>query len=211
MADRELREAPPQDLFDKMDIPEKPFSLEPAYRLGDVTFPSQFFASPRSRLTPVSGVFPCIYLGASRRTCVAEVWGDKFYPQAKSGRTNFGIGALDAAKSRFRKFDQLPALKICNVTDIDVREKLGIESGTFYAPSLVLPRTWAERVARHPKNFDGIFYRSRLTDEMCLVIWNRPGGRDIEPDLKFVDDGPFLDCAESYRLAASCGLKLAFP
>jgi hypothetical protein len=39
------------------------------------------------------------------------------------------------------------------------------------------------RIARHPALFDGILYRSRVTLEPCMVLWLRPGGRDLESEI----------------------------
>ena len=212
MADRDLRAPAEQAEFDAIDIPVAgAAAFLPAFRLASRVYPSQFFPSPRSRLTPISRDFPCVYLAEDRRTAVAEVWGDRFFEAAKRGLKIYSIAAKDAEQSHFLRLEKLPALRLCDVTDADVREKIRIDSGSFYATDLKLPQTWAERIARHPARFDGIQYRSRLTDDLCLVLWQREGGRDLERELSFDEEGEFLNCAEACSLAAHTGIRLSFP
>jgi hypothetical protein len=104
----------------------------------------------------------------------------------------------------------LPRLKLCDLTHPDVRLSLGLEAGSLYATDLRLPQTWAERIALHPHLFDGIIYRSRLTDELCMVLWIRPGGRTLDREIAFNLTGPFYDSSDAYIVAAKCGVKLAF-
>jgi hypothetical protein len=210
--DRELRQPAPQTEFDKLSIPTPPLPPElPRSRLADTRYASQYFANPRSRLTPVSRSFPCAYLGASRQTAIAEVWSDRFWQFRDSGTAGpYAIARSIAGGLSFMELPTLPTLKLCDFTHADVRMAIGIDAGTLYSTDLQLPQTWAERVAQHPAHFDGIIYRSRLTDELCTVLWVRPGGRTLDKETTFDVTGPFYDSPDAYAVAAKCGVKLAF-
>jgi hypothetical protein len=71
---------------------------------------------------------------------------------------------------------------------------------------------WAELIANHPAAFDGIHYRSRHSDQPCLVIWTRPDGSGpvSESAFSLKLDGEFIYSASAYSLAEKMGLKLAF-
>jgi hypothetical protein len=52
--DRELRQPAPQAEFDQLSIPTPPAPPDlPRTRLADARYASQFYANPRSRLTPI--------------------------------------------------------------------------------------------------------------------------------------------------------------
>jgi hypothetical protein len=206
--DRVLRDPLPQAEFDGIAIPSAPPPTAwPSVRLATKGFASQFYVHPDSRLTPLSGDFPCVYLGENKATAIAEKWGDRFYGSRKLGV--FTIPRMLAATGEFLT-TPLPALTVCDWTDPQVRLAIGIEGGTQNATDIALPRLWAERVARHPAKYDGILYRSRHTDQLCVVLWLRPGGRALESELHFTSCGEFRDAPEAYAVAARCGLRLAF-
>lgn len=160
-------------------------------------------------MTPLSLDFPCIYLGATKETAVAEVWGDRFH--ARRAKGIYSIPASDAKALAFLAADALPALKVCDLTHADTRLALGLESGTIYSTDLSVTKTWAERIARHPGNYDGILYRSRITDDLCLVLWLRKGGRALDKEVSMKPSGEFYDSVDAYAVAKKCGLKLSFP
>jgi RES domain-containing protein len=212
---RALRPAPSQDRFDAIVFPAVPAPLPsalPRVRLGSRAYPSQFYANPRSRLTPVSLSFPCVYLADSEETAVAEVWGDRFWQHRENNRETFTIDAGLARAACFLAAADLPPppLQLCDLTHADVRLALGLEAGTLYATDLSYPQTWAERIALHPRKFDGILYRSRLTEGRCLVLWQRPGGRNLERTLAFIKTGDFHDSAHVYQVGAKCQIRVAF-
>lgn len=212
---RELRPAPSQDRFDAIAFPAVPAPLPaalPKIRLGSPAYPSQFYANPRSRLTPVSRSLPCVYLADTEQTAVAEVWGDRFWQHRESGRDLFVIDAGLARAACFMAATDVPPppLRLCDLTHADVRLALGLEAGTLYTPDLSFPQTWAERIAQHPQRFDGILYRSRLTEGRCLVLWQRPGGRNLERALAFTRIGDFYDSTHAYQVGAKCQIRVAF-
>lgn len=182
------------------------------HRLCRVEFPSQFFASKGSRLTPISGDFPCVYLAVDQETTVAEVWGDRFAAQRATGADLYVIPRQQALRWTFLQTNGLPEdLRLCDLTQTDTRLALGIEAGTLYATDLRLPQLWAERIARHPNRYDGIAYRSRHTDLACLVLWNRADdAMPLEKRLTFGNSQPFFDAEAAYILAGKTGIRLSF-
>lgn len=184
----------------------------PWHRLCRVEFPGQFFPSKGSRLTPASGDFPCVYLAADRETTVAEVWGDRFAAHRAGGAGIYVITRAQASRWAYLEAMPLPGdLRLCDLNDMDTRLAVGIDAGTLYAAGLGLPQLWAERIARHPARFDGIAYRSRHTDQACLVLWSREDDpQPLEKRLTFRAAGGFVDSDAAHILAGKCGIRLSF-
>lgn len=212
---RNLRQPPDQADFDERVLPVRDLGCaagQPWFRLYRVEFASQFFPSKGSRLTPSSGKFPCVYLAASPETTVEEVWGDRFAALRHAGGRVCVISRCQAQRWAFLQTGPLPVdLRLCDLTDRDTRLAVGLDSGTLYATDLTLPQAWAERLARHPARFDGIRYRSRHTDEICLVLWGRPERQPpLDTQIDFQPIGPFLDAEAAFILAGKVGVRLAF-
>lgn len=184
----------------------------PWCRLYRKEFAEQFYPSTGSRLTPSSGTFPCVYLALSKETTVAEVWGDRLAAQRDSAAGVYVIPADQAKRWGYLELKSLPTdLKICDFFDADTRLAVGIESGTLYSTDLTLPQAWAERIAKHPAHFDGIRYRSRHTDEACLVLWSRAAApKPLAQSLQFNPAGEFIESDAAYLLAGKIGIRLAF-
>lgn len=212
---RELRLPPDQAAFNLRPLPVsdlRVFRELSWFRLYRVAYPNQFFPSKGSRLTPASGEFPCVYLAASLETTVAEVWGDRLALHRDTGGEVFVITRAQASQWAFLKTASLPpSLRLCDLTHSDTRLAAGLESGALYATDLSVPQLWAERIARHPACFDGIRYRSRHTDEVCLVLWSRAERKPpLDRVLCFNEAGPFCESEAAYILAGKIGVRLAF-
>lgn len=218
MAHREIRQAPDQTAFDQRSLPVTLLSevvpkLVIWHRLYRKEFAHQFFPSPGSRLTPESGDFPCVYLAASRLTTVAEVWGDRMTAHRDLGRETYIVPLPQAEKWAYLEVSKLPGeLRLCDLADPGTRLATGLDSGALYATELAIPRAWAERIARHPARFDGIRYRSRHTDEICLVLWEREdeSGTSLSERLRFDPAGEFAESDEARELAAKIGIRVSF-
>lgn len=212
---RDLRLPPQQASFDQRPIPVRESRSRSGlswFRLYRVAYSNQFFPSKGSRLTPSSGAFPCVYLAASLETTVAEVWGDRLAAHREMGGEIYVITHRQASQWGYLKVVELPTnLRLCDLTDSDTRLAVGIESGSLYSTDLAVPQLWAERIARHPAHFDGICYRSRHTDELCLVLWTRPE-RDpsLEQILRSESDGPFAHSEAAHMVAGKIGVRIAF-
>lgn len=212
---RDLRLPPDQADFDTRTIPVGDLRLMKHlswFRLYRTEYSNLFFPSKGSRLTPASGDFPCMYLAASLETTVAEVWGDRLAAQRDAGGTVHVIPRAQAEKWAYLETEPLPAdLRICDLLDSDTRLATGVDSGALYATDLAIPQTWAEHIARHPACFDGIRYRSRHTDEACLVLWTRPERQPpLDQALRCKAVGPFLDSDAAFILAGKIGVRLSF-
>lgn len=212
---REWRLPPDQAAFNTRTLPVADpceFAGQPWFRLYRVEFANQFFPSKGSRLTPQSGEFPCVYLAASLETTVAEVWGDRFAALRDAGGTVHVIPRSQAEKWAYLEAGPLPDdLRVCDLMDADTRLAVGVDSGSLYATDLTVPQAWAECIARHPSHFDGIRYRSRHTDEPCLVLWTRPERRRaLDEALSFRPAGGFLNSDAAFILAGKVGVRLAF-
>lgn len=212
---RSIRLAPSQASFDLRDLPissPEQAGSGPWFRLCRRVYASQFFASPGSRLTPISRTFPCAYLAAALQTSVAEVWGDRLAAHRESGGRVFAIPASLAHQWVFLRLARLPAdLRLLDLTESRSLLAAGLDAATLYLPDLSIPQAWAERLARHPASLDGVLYRSRHTGEKCLVLWDRPAvERSLEVRLAFEPAGEFLESEQAYILAGHLGLRMAF-
>lgn len=214
MTARNLRLAPTQPEFNTRDFPVAGVTRIASVawiRLHKKAYPNRFYASPGSRLTPVSLDIPCCYLGATPETAVAEVWGDQFYARKEQGGKVFSINVSRADCYEFLALTSpLPQLRLCDLTDPQTRAGVGIDSGTLYSLDLHVPQAWAQVLAMHPANLDGVVYRSRHTDLECVVLWTRSKGRRLDKELKFERSGPFRESSAARRLAQHMGLRLAF-
>lgn len=180
--------------------------------LGNKTYTDPFYPSEKGRLTPASKQFPCLYAANNHRTSVAEIWGDRFTLQRDAGVSDYEIRAKAAEPYEFRRVNVgpgRPRLQLCNLSDANTRLALGIESGTLYSPDIAITRVWAEMIATHRQEFDGIMYSSRLTGEECIVLWSSRRRPTLD-GLVVEEDSPFLKSPHAYELAGTIGIKLAF-
>lgn len=208
---RSIRKPPEQVVFNQLELKQSEFPISRFEwnRLARVAYPGQFYASPGSRLTPISREFPCLYIGESQETAVAEIWGDRFYAHRELGHRVYTIPESEAVQWQYLRVKTVPRLKLCDLTDSATLLATGFDAATLYGSDLEIPQGWAEVVARHPAIFDGILYRSRHTHRHCIVAWARRE-RGLESEFEFEPDGPFLNSAAAYSVAAAMRLALAF-
>src|SRR2546430_16493074 len=105
---REIRTPPDRSIFNRRVIAGTISGVlhpGPWYRLYQKKFPTQFFPSEGSRLTPASYRFPCIYLGTTHETVVAEVYGDKYAFRQAEGHTTIAIAKTVAQKYAYLRCD----------------------------------------------------------------------------------------------------------
>ena len=212
---RGIREAPDVGVFNARSIrltASAKLAETPWYRLAQTAYSDPFFANQASRFTPSSWHFPCVYLAKDKQTTVSEVFGDRMALAQAAGVTVFSIPRALADSYRYRTVSILPGdLKLCDLTDAETLQNTGLDIASYHLANVQVPQLWAERIANHPSGFDGIQYRSRHTDQHCLVIWIRPDlTRDLRREMTFGDSGPFRHSKEAYASAALRGLKLSF-
>lgn len=220
--DRTERIAPPPPGYPN-DVPvchEEKLSGVAWVRLGNRVYPKPFYASLKSRLTPSSELFPCVYIAASLETAVAEIWGDRWTMAKKRGKEIFVITAEKADELVFLQAGALPKLDLCDLTDATTQLRLGIDAATLFTPDLRIPQAWAEMIASHPNRYDGIIYQSRHTGETCVVLWLRSklssgvwpeDGKKLDELVTFTPIGGFRESAAAYSVAHKIGIKLSWP
>jgi hypothetical protein len=211
MAARSVRQPPEQAAFDGIDLKASTFPIETLewWRLARVAYPGQFYASTGSRLTPISRKFPCLYIGESQETVVAEIWGDRFYAHRELGHRLYAILESEARQWQYLLVKTLPKLKLCDLTDAQTLLATGFDAATLYDPNLKIPQGWAEVIAQHSAGFDGILYRSRHTHQRCIVAWVRTS-RPLDQEFAFGPVGPFLNSMAAYSVASTMKLALSF-
>lgn len=212
-SDREKRVAKPEPHVIKGKLPvfdEKLLAGVTWVRLSQKKFSSQFYPSQRSRLTPASWNFPCCYLGANIVTSTTEVIGDKLALMKLNKRKIAVFPKKEAQAQQYLSVGKFPKLKLCNLTDPDTRLGLNFEGGALLTPDLSIPQAWAQAIAEHKCEFDGIYYRSRHTDVPCVVLWNRPGGRQLERELEFSVLGEFYNSDAAYETGRKMGIRVTF-
>lgn len=68
------------------------------------------------------------------------------------------------------------SLRLCDLVRKGGGSKLHLDTGTLWASDFEYPQKFAEAIYHHPAKVDGLRYRSRHTDEICLAVWSR---RDV--------------------------------
>ncbi len=130
-----------------------------------------FYPNPGARLTPFSMDVPCLYLARTEKTAFFELYGDRLYAAKQAGkRMIFPETELDR---RVFVGVQTDLLRLCDLAQRGGGPKLHLDARTLWAADLEFPQRFAEAIYHHPANVDGIRYRSRHTDENCLVVWER--------------------------------------
>lgn len=159
------------------------------------------FASENGRFTPAGGTTPCIYLSPSPRTSFRELYGDKLYGAKNAGRLlEFSVERM---KAQVFVQVEIPPLRVCDLTNGQHLEAVGIDVATVTAPAIQYPRVWAERILRHPAQFDGIQYENRHTKEVCVVAWARYEPRVAESPS--VVESRLMDHVGAYTLSLGVG------
>jgi len=110
-----------------------------------------------------------LYLGLETETCLWERFGDELLDgQARLAKSVWTNSRL----SRVRSTD---SLKICDLTDDAARLRLGVDLTALMHSDLAVPQAWGLAIFRHPATVDGLRYLSRLNQQPCLVLFERPG------------------------------------
>ncbi len=130
-----------------------------------------FYANPGARLTPFSMGVPCLYLTRTEKTAFFELYGDRLYAAKHAGRRMI-LPETELNRRIFVGVQTVP-LRLCDLVRRGGGSKLHLDAGTLWASDLEYPQKFAEAIYHHPANVDGIQYRSRHTEEICLVVWGR--------------------------------------
>ncbi len=163
--------------FDELDMPVLSMKPQTWINLRFAEFSDNkhlFYANAGARLTPYSLKVPCLYLAKEEKTAFLELYGDRLYAAKHAGR----LMILPESELNRRIFIrvQTDSLRVCDLTQKGGGTKLHFDAGTLWTSNLEYPQKFAEAIYHHPAQVDGIRYKSRHTDEICLVVWNR---RDV--------------------------------
>lgn len=137
-----------------------------------------FYANAGGRLTPHSLGVPCLYLARTEKTAFFELYGDRLYA-ARQADAKMILPETELNRRIFIGV-RTGSLRLCDLAGKGGGSKLHLDAGTLWASDLEYPQKFAEAIYHHPANVDGIRYRSRHTDEPCLVIWHRRNVAHLE-------------------------------
>ncbi len=191
-----------QSAFDELEMPVSPVKSQKWINLRFTEFSDDghlFFANPGARLTPHSLKVPCLYLAKEEKTSFLELYGDRLYAARHAGKPMI----LPESELNRRIFIRIQtgSLRVGDLTRKGGGTKIHFDAGTLWASSLEYPQKFAEAIYHHPAQVDGIRYKSRHTDEVCLVIWNRR-------DVAHKDQAPFVPLRSYLRTTDIRSAKL---
>jgi hypothetical protein len=109
-----------------------------------------------------------LYVGASLRACLWEVFGDDIFQ---------GHRTIAASRWSTRSVSQIrvPELRVCAVSLESTRDAMGVDKASLMAADLAIPQDWGLAVQQHPSPFQAIKYTSRFVDQPCLALFDRNG------------------------------------
>lgn len=184
---------PPAD-FEARPIPVASTKPSKWSRLHSEGFdPIYFSKNDENRYSAASAPHGALYVGADAETCLMEIYGDRIYGFKQKGEPV----VLSDADWRTRHATRLavPPLKLCDFTDRKTLQECGVDSASLMSSDLTVPQAWGSAVMAHPLQFDGIQFRSRFTNGLCLAIFERKRGIKISDKL-----GPITKMAEGDHL-----------
>lgn len=197
MAESRPVRLPPADLHRHV-LPTAPMDLK-GLRVHATGFPAiRFRLSANHRFSHPDAAAGLLYLGEDLETCLWECFGDAILdPGSIIAESDWNIRCA----SRIVATD----LKICDLTDLATRRKLGVDLSALKHPNLAIPQVWGLAIQSHPDAADGLRFLSRFTGRRCFALFERPGliGRLKEIQLSLLSD---LDEAEDFLEANSITL-----
>jgi hypothetical protein len=76
-----------------------------------------------------------------------------------------------------------PSLQICDLTDPQTLAALIVDYAALMNEKLEIPQEWGLAIQKHPLKFQGIKYKSRFNDRICLGIFDQD---EIRSQLRIV-------------------------
>jgi hypothetical protein len=110
--------------------------------------------------------YPYLYLGCDMATCLFERFGDEMYDRTLAIAFSLWQGHSITAI-------RVPAMHLCDLTSAKTLSALRVDLSTLMHNDLKTPQAWGLALQRHPANFQGIKFKSRFNDKVCLAIFNR--------------------------------------
>lgn len=191
-----------QPAFDELEMPVSVVKPQGWINLRFVAFSHGehlFYANAAGRLTPHSLNIPCLYLAKEEKTAFMELYGDRLYAARHAGKPMI-LPESELHRRIFLRV-QTDSLRICDLTQKGGGPKLHLDAGTLWASNFEYPQKFAEAIYHHPAQVDGICYKSRHTNETCLVVWNRP-------DVAHREDTPSVELRSHLRTTDIRSAKL---
>src|SRR5437660_2507874 len=154
---------PAADLEEK-EIPITHLRRRRWYRVHQSGYRAKFFSlNTNHRFSHAQCPYPFLYLGGDSATCLFERFGDVMYDRklaiARSLWQAHCISCLD-----------VPPLSVCDLTNPRTLSALNVDLAALMSNQLSIPQEWGCVIQRHRANFQGIKFKSRFNNGLCLAI-----------------------------------------
>ncbi len=183
----------PASGFASLDLPVHSISPAGTFRVhSEARPPVSFRLNPNHRFSHRDSPTRILYLAEDTETCLWECFGDEILDP---GALVSGARWLHSTLSRIR-FTR--PLRICDLTNLDVRRRLSIDLAAINNTDLSISQEWALAIQRHPASVEGLRYPSRFTNRPCLALFERLGleskleSRPVAPLPSLPDADAFL-------------------
>jgi hypothetical protein len=161
-------------------LPAADFSLRPlpvtslvglnTFRVHSAKYPASLFRlNPSHHFSHADAPGGLLYLGEEVETCFWECFGDGILDPGST------LARVDLESRRLSRIFSQSTFKLCDLTDLSTRRKLGIDLSALKHTELDIPHAWGLAIQSHPDAPDGLRYFSRFTGRPCLALFERPG------------------------------------
>lgn len=178
--------------FEQRELPFKMVSRLDVLRVHGLHRPAlQFRRNAAHRFSHPDAEGGLLYMSPDLETCLWECFGDTILDSgsmiSRAAWENRCLSRIVCAE----------VLKICDLTNLAVRRKLGLDLSALKHPDLVVPQAWGMAIQNHPERVDGIRYSSRFTAKPCMVVFER-SGRQVRLTEEGLGALPELDGASEF-------------
>jgi len=156
--------------FAALDLPVRNLPLTNAFRVHSKTRNAiSFRLNPNHRFSHRMAPENVLYAAEDVETCLWECFGDEILDPGAMVSASRWLGSM------LSKITVLRPLRVCDLTETDVRRSLSLDLSAINSTDLSVPQRWALAIQTHPTNVDGLRYPSRFTNRPCLALFDRPG------------------------------------
>lgn len=161
------------------------------YRVHQSTYPARFFSLNAShRFSHPECPFEFLYLGGDPATCLFERFGDIAYDRK-----------LAIANSIWRAYSisslEVPQITVCDLTNAKTLSALRVDLAALTNNDLKIAQAWGLAIQQHPANFEGIKFKSRFNNKVCLAVF-RKQSLEERVEEKLLDSLPEADSAVNW-------------
>ena len=178
----------PTTNFSRLRIPKTRQPTRNWFRVHQSRYATAYFSlDTHHRFSHKSCPYPFLYLGVDIDTCLFERFGDLAYEQQKTLPQSIW-------NAHSTSIVQVPEIHVCDLTNAKTLSALMVDLSALVHNDLAIPQEWGLAIQQHPANFQGIKFKSRFNDKVCLALFQRDG---IETRLKgnLIDKLPNNDTA----------------